>query len=162
MGHGPHANAWSAHASYSGTRSVTNPWCPREPSSVATTYSTSSGSSVDGYTSRAEAAEQQRHLAPVTDRLVGEHPNSGHTQASRHEQEVAASRIHLERPPEWPEHVDPVARPEMGEPVGAPPDDPIVDRDDPSDGVCRVQRERPAQHEPGIVPRAHVHELPGP
>ena len=110
---------------------------------------------------RGSRPEQQRHLAPVTDRLVGEHPDAGHPQASRHEQKVAAPRIHLERSPERPEHVDLVARPEMGEPVGAAPDDPEVDRDDPRHGVRRIQRERPPQHEPRVVARAHVHELAG-
>ena len=64
------------------------------------------------------------------------------------EQQVAGLRIDLERPAERAEHVDPVARPQAGEPVGATAGDPEVDRDDPGDCVERVQRERPAQHEP--------------
>jgi hypothetical protein len=48
IGYGPHANAWSAHASYSGTSDVTKPRRPSEPSSVATMYSTSSGRRFEG------------------------------------------------------------------------------------------------------------------
>ena len=49
---------------------------------------------------RARRTEQQRHLAAVADRLVGEHPDAGHAEAAGHEQQVAAARVHLERPPE--------------------------------------------------------------
>ena len=51
-------------------------------------------------------------------------------EAAGDEQQVAAARVDLERPAERPEHVDRVARPQPGEPVGAAPDDPEVDRDD--------------------------------
>ena len=90
---------------------MTKPWWPTEPSSVATTYSTSSGSSDDGIdVARARAAEQQRDLPAVADRLVGERPHAGDPEAARDEQHVLRPRVHLERPPERPEHVDAVAR----------------------------------------------------
>ena len=50
-------------------------------------------------------AEEQRHLAAVADRLVGEHPDPGHPETAGDEQQVLAARVHLERPPERAEHV---------------------------------------------------------
>ena len=86
---------------------------------------------------RRRGPEQERHLAPVADRLVGEHPDAGHAQPARDEQQVPAARVDLERPAERPEQVDPVAGPQPGEPVGPAADDPEVDRDD------RRSRRRP-------------------
>ena len=68
---------------------------------------------------RAGRPEQERHLAAVADRLVGEHPDAGHAQAAGDEQQVPAARVDLERSPERPEQVDLVARAQPGEPVGA-------------------------------------------
>ena len=111
---------------------------------------------------RAGRPEQQRHLATVADRLVGEHPDAGHAQAAGDEQQVAAARIDLERPAERAEQVDGVAWTQPGEPLGPPADDPEVDRDDAGDRVGGVERERPAQDHPGVVPGPDVDELAGP
>ena len=78
------------------------------------------------------------------------------------QQQVPAARIHLERAPERPEQVDRVAGPQPGEPVGPPPDDPEMDRDDAGGGIGRVDRERPAQHHPGEVAGPDVDELARP
>ena len=74
----------------------------------------------------------------------------------------AAARVDLERPPERPEQVDRVARPQPREPLRARADDPEVDRDDAGRGVGRVERERPAQDHPGEVAGPDVDELAGP
>src|SRR5207253_11385211 len=43
IGHGPHAQSWSAHSSSGVSASVTRPFTPNEPSSVVVTYSTAAG-----------------------------------------------------------------------------------------------------------------------
>ena len=58
---------------------------------------------------RARRTEQERDLATVADRLVGEHPDAGHAEPAGDEQQVAAARVHLERAAERPEQVDLVA-----------------------------------------------------
>ena len=105
-----------------------------------TTYSTSSGRRLERiHLGRAGRPEQEDDLAPVADRLIGQHPDPGDAQAARDQQQVAAARIDLERPAERPEHVHRVAGPQAGEPVGPPPDRPEVDRDDPGRRIDRVE-----------------------
>ena len=54
-----------------------------------------------------------------------------------HEQQVAAAWIDLERATERPQEVDPIARPEPGEPVRAASDDAEMERDERTAGrVC--------------------------
>ena len=103
--------------------------------------------------------EQQRDLAPVADRLVGQHPDPGHPEPARDEQQMATSRVHLERPAQRTEQVDRVPGAQPGEPVGPPPDHPEMDRDDAGGGISRVDRERPPQDHPGEVPGPNVDEL---
>ena len=110
--------------------SVTKPWWPTEPSSVAIDVLDLVGQQrrrIDVAGRR--RPEQQRDLAPVADRLVGERPDAGHPEAAGDEQQVPRSRVDLERPPERPEHVDRVAGPEAGEPLRPAPDRPEMDRD---------------------------------
>ena len=107
MGCGPHAKHWSAHASNCGTSSVTRPWWPSEPSSVATTYSTSSGSRLEGVDlHRRRRAKQKGHAAVLGQRVIDERPHPGHAQAAGHEQQVAAARVDLEAAPQWTQHLD--------------------------------------------------------
>ena len=54
-----------------------------------------------------------------------------------------------------------VARPEVGEPLGPPPDGAEVDRDRAGCQVGGVDGERPAQDEPGEVAGPDVDELAG-
>ena len=102
-----------------------------------------------------------RHLTAVTDRLVGEHPDTGHPESAGDQQEVPAPRVHLERSPERSEEVDAITRSETGEPFGATADDPEMDRDDPGRGIGRVDREWAAQHHPGEIAGPDVDELAG-
>ena len=106
--------------------------------------------------------EEQGHLATGPDRLVGQHPDAGHPEAARDEQEVPAPRVDLERAPERPEQVDLVTGPQPREPVRATSDDPEVDRDDARRRIRRVERERPTQDHPGEIPGPDVDELAGP
>ena len=73
---------------------------------------------------RRRGPEQEDDLAPVADRLIGQHPDAGDPQPACDQQQVLAPRIDLERATERPEHVHGVAGPEPGEPVGAPADRP--------------------------------------
>ena len=123
-------------------------------------YSTSSGSRFDGIDlARRRRPEQERHLAPGPDRLVGQHPDAGHPEPARDQQQVPAARVDLERAPERPEQIDRVARPQSREPVRATSDDPEVDRDDARRGVRGVERERATQDHPGEVAGPGMDEL---
>ena len=50
--------------------------------------------------------EQERHLASVADRLVGEAADAGDAEATGDQEQVLAPRIHLERAAQRTEHVD--------------------------------------------------------
>ena len=110
---------------------------------------------------RRRGPEQQRHLPAVADRLVGQHPDAGHPQATRDQQQVLAPRVDLERAPERPEQVDPIARPQPREPFRPATDDPEVDRHDARGRIVGVERERAAQDHAGEVARPDVDELAG-
>src|SRR3972149_6049611 len=75
---------------------------------------------------------------------------------------MPAARISPERPAQRPQHVHDIAGPQVREPVRAPAYDPVMDRDDPGDGVGGVDGERPPEHEPRQAPRPRVDELAGP
>ena len=112
---------------------------------------------------RRRGAEQQRDLAPVADRLVGEEPDARPSPGRRRSSSRWRDRrIDLERPPERPEHVDRVAGPEAGEPLRPAADRPEVDRDHPRRRVGGVDRERPPEHEPGQSPVRTWTNWPGP
>jgi hypothetical protein len=75
---------------------------------------------------------------------------------------MVRARIDLERSTKRTEDLQSLTRSRPRHPVGAPAGDPEVDRDRASRNVDRVDAEGAAQHEPGVVGRAHVHELARP
>jgi len=105
--------------------------------------------------------KEDRDLAVVAQGLVDEHAHAGDAEAAGDQQQVPAPGIDLERPAERPEHVHRVTGPQPREPLGPASHYPEVDRHHPGHGIGRVDRERPPQDQPGVVPGAHVHELPG-
>ena len=112
---GPQANAWSAQASYSGTSSVTKPRLADRAvvgRDDVLDLVRQQRRRID--VARVRRAEEERHLAAVADRLVGEGADAGHAQAAGDQQEVPRSRIDLERPAERAEHVDRIAWPQRG------------------------------------------------
>src|SRR5207247_7089295 len=111
---------------------------------------------------RPRPAEQPRDLAAVADRLVGEGTYAGHAQPARDQEDVARPRVHLERASERAQHVDSITRPQPREPLGPAAHGPEVDGERASDRIDRVEREGPAQHEPGVVTGSDVDELAGP
>jgi hypothetical protein len=111
---------------------------------------------------RARGPEEERHLTAVTNGLVGEHPDARHAEPAGDQEQVARPRIDLERPSQRPEHVEPVARPQPRQPLGAPADRPEMDCDRARGGVRGVDRERPPEDEPRQVARPDVDELAGP
>ena len=58
---------------------------------------------------RRRGAEEEHHVAPGCQRLIGERAHAGHAQPTGDQQHVAAARVDLEAAPEGTEHLVPLA-----------------------------------------------------
>ena len=105
--------------------------------------------------------KEQDDLAARPDRLVGQHANSGHAQATGYQEKVAAPAVNLERTAKRPQHVDRLTLPDSFQPLGAASDGSEVNGKDAGRGIHGVERKRPAQHQARVIARPYMDELSG-